>query len=157
MGVYLRIVIIKLLELVNFETSAQCYRTEAFIHKYTWTSSDGKTHNQIDRILIYRRGHSSILDVQPFRGADCDSDHCVVVAEVRERLAVNKERAQKYDVEIFNLRKLSDPEVRKQNQKIANGFAGLMNLNDSEDISRVWKTSKRISKPKLKRACEYVK
>jgi hypothetical protein len=24
------------------------------IHKYTWTSSDGKTHNQIDRILIDR-------------------------------------------------------------------------------------------------------
>jgi hypothetical protein len=80
-----------------------------------------------------------------------------VVAEVRERLAVSKERAQKYDVERFNLRKPSDLEVRKQNQKIANGFAGLKNLNDSEDISRVWKTLKRISKPKLKRACEYVK
>jgi hypothetical protein len=32
-------------------------------HKYTWTSSDGKTHNQIDHILIDRRWHSSILDI----------------------------------------------------------------------------------------------
>jgi len=33
------------------------------IHKYTWTSCDGKTHNQIDHILIDRKWHSSILDV----------------------------------------------------------------------------------------------
>jgi len=33
------------------------------IHKYTCTSPDGKTHNQINHILIDRRWHSSILDV----------------------------------------------------------------------------------------------
>jgi hypothetical protein len=33
------------------------------IHKYTSASPDGKTHNQIDYILIDRRWHSSILDV----------------------------------------------------------------------------------------------
>jgi len=29
-------------------------------HKYTWTSPEGKNHNQIDHILIDRRLHSSI-------------------------------------------------------------------------------------------------
>jgi hypothetical protein len=34
-----------------------------YFHKYTWTSPDGKTHNQIDHILVGRRGHSNVLDV----------------------------------------------------------------------------------------------
>jgi len=49
---------------------------------YTWTSPDGKTHNQIDHILTDRRWQSSILDVQRGRGADCDTDHFLVVEKL---------------------------------------------------------------------------
>jgi hypothetical protein len=38
------------------------------IMKYTWTSPDGTTHNNIDHILIDRRWHSSMLDVMIFHG-----------------------------------------------------------------------------------------
>jgi hypothetical protein len=37
-----------------------------------------------------------------------------VVTEVRERLAVSKQKTQQFDVERFNLRKVSELEVRKQ-------------------------------------------
>ena len=65
--------------IVNFATSKKLVvKSTMFphrnIHKYTWTSHDGKTHNQIDHILI-DRWHSSILDVRSFRGADCNTDH----------------------------------------------------------------------------------
>ena len=86
------------------------------IHMYTWNSPDGQTHNQIDHILIDRRRHSSILDVRSFRRADCDTDHYLVVAKVRERLVVRKQAAQKCHGGRFNLRKLNDLEVRKQYQ-----------------------------------------
>jgi hypothetical protein len=66
--------------------------------KYTWTSPDGKTHNQIDHVLIHRRWHSSILDVRAFKGADYGTDHYVVIAKVKERLSVSKKATQKYNV-----------------------------------------------------------
>jgi hypothetical protein len=77
------------------------------IHKYTWTPPDGKTHNQIDHILVDRQRHSNVLDVRSFRAADCDSDNYLVVAEVRERLAVNKQRSRSLRTERFNLKKVN--------------------------------------------------
>ena len=74
-----------------------------------------------------------------------------MVAKVRESLAVNKQAAQKFDVERFNIRKLNELEVRKRYWiEISKRCAALENLSDSEDINKVWKTLKRISKPQLK-------
>jgi hypothetical protein len=69
------------------------------IHKFTWTSPDGKTHNQ------WRR-HSSVLDVRSFRGADCD----IIIWWWQKlgRLAVSKGTMQKFDMERFSLKKLDE-------------------------------------------------
>jgi len=101
--------------------------------------------------LIDRRWHSVILAVRSFGGADCDTDHCLAVAKVRERLAVSKLAAQNFDGERFHLRKLNDLEVRKQYQiEITNWFAALENLNDGEDINRAWENIKENKKTSVK-------
>jgi hypothetical protein len=115
------------------------------------TPPDGKTYNQIDHVLIDRRWHSSILDVRSSRGPGCDTDHYLAVAKVRERLTVSKQVAQNFVAERFNLKNLSELEVRKQYQiKISNRFAALENLNVSEDINRAW-VNIRVSKSQLNR------
>ena len=78
-----------------------------------------------------------------FRGADCNTDHYLVTAKVRERLAVGKQVTQRFDRQRFNLRKLNEPEVREQYQiEITNRFAALENLNNDEDVNRTWENIK---------------
>jgi hypothetical protein len=133
-------------KVVNFATSKNLVVGSAMfhhcnIHKYTWTSPEGKTRNQIDHVLIDRRRHSSILDVRSFRGADCDTDRSLVAAKVRERLAASKRAAQKIDMEIFNLKKLKEGKIKEQYRvTIRNKFAALENLYDNGDINSAWDT-----------------
>jgi hypothetical protein len=86
------------------------------INNYTCTSPDGKAHNKADHTVINRRRHSGILDVQSLRTADCDTDHSLVVTKVRERLAVSKQRSQRFqsERERFNLKKLNEVEGKKR-------------------------------------------
>jgi len=66
-----------------------------------------------------------------------------VIAKVRERLAVGKQAAQRFDRQRCNLRKLNEPEVREQFQtEITNRFAALENSNDDEDVNRTWENIK---------------
>ena len=79
----------------------------------------------------------SILDIQNFRGADCDTDHYLVLEKVRVRLAVSKLAAHRFGGERFNLRKVNQLKVRKQYQiEITNRFAALENLSEDENINR---------------------
>jgi hypothetical protein len=98
-----------------------------------------RLNNQIDHILIDRRRQSSVLDVRLFRGAHTDPDHSVVVAKVRERLAVSK----------WNSAQISYGEVQSQEikqdreywVKISDRFTALENLDDDVNVNRAWETN----------------
>ena len=66
-------------------------------------------------------------------------DHYLVIAKVKERSAVGKQAAQRLDRHRFNLSKLNELEVRTQYQvEITNRFAALKNVNEDEDVNRIW-------------------
>ena len=50
---------------------------------YTWTSPDGQYRNQIDYILCSQRWRSSIQAAKTRPGADCGSDHELLIAKFR--------------------------------------------------------------------------
>jgi hypothetical protein len=76
--------------------------------------------------LIDWRRHSSILDTQSLRAADNDTDHYLVVAEIRERLAVSKQTKHRFHMESFNLKKFKEVEGKEQYWvEISNTFTAL--------------------------------
>jgi hypothetical protein len=115
---------------VNFATSKNLLvKSTTFPHRDThkriWTSHDGLTHYPID-VLRDKRRHSNILDVQPFKGIDCDTGHDLILAKLRERISISKRVRQNFDVEKFVLKTLDDVEVKEKYQvEISNRFAVL--------------------------------
>jgi hypothetical protein len=63
-----------------------------------------------------------------FRAGDCDTDHYLVVAKVRERLAVSREAMHRVHMERFNLKKLNEVEVE------------CSIVFKSQIVSQLWKT-----------------
>ena len=53
---------------------------------YTWTSPDGRHRNQTDYILCSQRWRSSIQSAKTRLGADCGSDHELLIAKFRLKL-----------------------------------------------------------------------
>ena len=53
---------------------------------YTWTSSDGQYRNHIDYILCSQRWRSSIQSAKTRLGADCGSDHELLITKFRLKL-----------------------------------------------------------------------
>ena len=53
---------------------------------YTWTSPDGQNRNQIDYILCSQRWKNSIQSGKTRPGADCGSDHELLIGKFRHKL-----------------------------------------------------------------------
>jgi hypothetical protein len=107
--------------------------------------------------LIDKRRHLNILDIRSFRGADCDTDHYLVVAKLRERISVSKRARQNSDLERFHLKKLDDVEVKEKYQvEISNRYAALESLDKSSE-NNTWESIRENIKTSAKDNLGYQK
>ena len=58
---------------------------------YTWTSPDGQHQNQIDYILCSQRWRSSIRSTKTRSGADCGSDHKLLIKQIQTQIEESRE------------------------------------------------------------------
>ncbi|CAG4947415.1 unnamed protein product [Colias eurytheme] len=110
------------------------------IHKTTWNHPDGITKNQIDHIALSRKWRRSLLDVRVKRGADIDSDHMLLMAELRLKLAAHKTISEKTTA-LYNISKLEEPETSEAyTQELKNKYNSL-DVNDL-DVNGNWEAIK---------------
>ena len=78
------------LGLIQFFSTKQFVRNKAFILVIVWVSEklefDGQHRNQIDYILCSQRWRSSIESTKTRTGADCGSDHELLITKSRLKL-----------------------------------------------------------------------
>ena len=69
--------------------------------KWPWVSPNGDVKSMIDLILIDKRWISSVQQCRSFQGADIESDHSLVMANMILKLKrqVNRHYVKKYDLQ----------------------------------------------------------
>jgi hypothetical protein len=92
--------------------------------------------------------------VRSFRAAD--TDHHLVVANVRERLSVNKQTSHRFHMERFNLKKLNAVEGKGQYRvEVTNRFAAFEDLNAGVKINSAWAMIRENIKMSAKESLGY--
>lgn len=121
------------------------------IHKETWVAPNGLVKNQIDHALVDQRHKSSILDVHSLRGAECGSDHYLILVKVKQRIAVEKKKNGSQQ-ERWEIGKLKKKEVVDEFRlKLENRFQVLEDIGNTVEDN--WKTFKTIIQETTKEVC----
>ncbi|KAL4152896.1 hypothetical protein QTP88_000729 [Uroleucon formosanum] len=121
------------------------------IHKGTWRSPDGRYINQIDHVLVNARFSNSILDVRTFRGAECGSDHFLVLGKLKVQLKKRKKRKEE-QTELFDIQKLYDLKICEDFCKnISNEFNNEHIDNENDDIESLWSIIRNVIRKATKK------
>ena len=104
---------------------------------YTWTSPDGKTKNQSDFIMISQKWKSSVKNTKTLPGADCNSNHQLLVADIKIRLKKLQKNYAPMRLDFSTI----DNEYRVQ---LDNRFMSLLACEEDKLPSVLWEEGKRI-------------
>jgi len=114
------------------------------IHKGTWRSPDGRYINQIDHILVNARFSNSVLIIRTFRGAECGSDHFLVVGRLKMKLKKIEKRKEK-QTKLFDIQKLDDLKICEDFRKnIINEIKEEHIDFENDDFESLWSAIRNV-------------
>lgn len=104
--------------------------------------ANGMVKNQIDHIAMGRKWRKSLLDVRSRRGADCGSDHHLVTADIRLKVASQRTQMEKRS-KVFDSDRLKNKDTaQKFSIKLQNKFAALE--EQPENVEDRWQQIKKV-------------
>jgi len=108
---------------------------------YTWTFPEGITRNQIDYISIAQRWKTSLTNCRTYPGADCDTDHQLLVATLKVRLA---KRQRQHSIPPLNLEELKEDKAVQFAAEVTNRFMALEATQNEVIPEDLWKGTKTV-------------
>ena len=134
---------LRLLEFASYNDLmvANTFGSHRTPRKVTWHSPDGKTHNQINYIMVKKRFSSSVNigKTRSFPGADIGNDHKLVMLTFK--LHLKRTKKQGHARIRFDVDKLKDPHVVEVFQAMIGGkFAALSILDSDMDLDTLTDT-----------------
>jgi hypothetical protein len=121
---------------------------------WTWMSPGDGTRNQLDYILIDKRWKSSLQNVKTLPGADCGSDHQLLVAKMRLKLKAKKSEAPPTRYDVGNIPEQFTVDVRNRFQELLRSGEEEQTPNELWDDMRevvISAAKKHIPKKKRKK------
>ena len=112
--------------------------------RYTWVSPDGTCRNQIDYIATSKSFRKFIINSKSYPGADCDTDHILVLAKIRMRITKRKEI--KSVTKKYNITDLNNTDIATNYAiETHNRFETLLNvISDETPPDTIWEEVKSI-------------
>jgi endonuclease/exonuclease/phosphatase family metal-dependent hydrolase len=110
------------------------------IHKGTWKIPGTNDTNQIDHILVSKKWATDIENIRTYRGANSDSDHFLVGARLKQKIAlVTRNRTE--NRKRWNVDKFYETDVECYYQQVQRK---LQEKPPSNDIEEEWTCIKEI-------------
>ena len=108
---------------------------------YTWQSPNGKTRNQIDYIMVHSRYRKNIRNCHTYPGADCNSDHNLLVAIFKGRFVKTRNRCHPVRLD---LNALAGPQGQVYATKVTNRFEALRLIENESTPQELWQKTKDV-------------
>ena len=141
---------------INEMRIASTYYRHERQHLGTWKEFGNETIHQIDHVLIQQRWARCVEDVRVFRGANCNSDHFLLVAKMKWKFYFSKRKEQQGS---WKFRQLNQKQRQQYAKEVNKGIKEATRTADEteQQAESKWRRIQTAVKEGMQRAMQEIR